>query len=330
MLTPPHSGCGQQAKWASAADLPPELFANIIWYLDMDFGDWPLPSRHLHDTGLVTGSLVCLYWAQQCRQMLYKGRAIQITSMKRAVRLRNLVVGAGSKSLTPIVKMIGKVDMWYNRLPEDGRSYPDIPGLQLSQFGRFDMQNVSDDMLQSRHHPQANEVIRQRIPSLPAGMRLGSPRWDVQKTLPYSLTSYRELALIDVCFGSLSDLRRFLRHFQRLEVLDLKRVRWTSADWHPRAPTRPRISSRPSDRPYKDTRLGIIGCTDNPLLWQLAFDCHTFFPLHAISFDDQQVMSQLVTRACTATAEITGSAVLWLGCTQRASGECISLIMSAR
>ena len=116
-----HPLCSEATKQAApsrAADLPQELFANIIRHLHISFRDRLIPSMYLRHTGLGSGSLVCLYWAQQCRQVLYQGRNIRIRSMKHAVKFRELVTGAGCKRLKPIVDMIGSVDVRYYGLPK--------------------------------------------------------------------------------------------------------------------------------------------------------------------------------------------------------------------
>lgn len=209
--------------------------------------------------------------------MLYEGRTVWITSRRQAVEFRALV---GSKSLTPIVDMIESVSVWYEGLPEDGRSWSRIlRGLPPNKYRIF--------------------YIGVSSSSLPGGMRLGSPDWDLPRTLPCSFTPYRELHLSGVRFASLSDVRRFLRHFTRLERLTIELVKWDKSDWHPRAQILPHTLS-PSLR-----HIGIRRCPNPVPLWQLVYESQQCTVLHALSPDDQQAILQVVTSAYAAVKEIT-------------------------
>lgn len=276
---------------------------NIIQYLGIGFEDLMIPDERLRETGLLSGSLVCMHWARACRRALYQGRNLEISSRRQAERLRDLVRSAGSsKRLTPIVDMIRMVNVFHKGFPADGRSWSHVvvgalvPRLQPDRFDRF--------------------YIYGRSSSLPFGMRLGSPDWDVQKTLPHTLTPYRRLGLIGVHFPSLSYFCRFLRHFPRLEELDLYQVTWDKADWHPR----PLILTHHPDRGSL-TDINIDDCTDGLLLWQLIQESQLRSLLQACTHDDQQAISQLVTSAYTAVKGKRQGIVPVIGYRQWPSGE---------
>lgn len=289
----------QRAIRAGPADLPTELFANIIQYLDIDFEEGYVPGKWKRGSGLLSGSLVCREWAQRCREVFYQGRTIEISSMKQAVRFRDIVTGVGCKSLTPIADIIGTVSVVYYGLPEHGRSWTHMVGTALvprippSKFDEF--------------------FISRWDSPLPFGMRLGSPNWDLPNTLPY--THFRRLQLYGVHFPALSFLGRFLRHFPRLEDLQLFQVRWDKGDWHPRAPILPRTGSKHRSLPV----IKIGGCTDDLLVWQLVFGSQLCSRLHTFSPDDQQANSHLITGAYTATKGRSPR----IDCRQLGPGECI-------
>ena len=88
---------------SKAAEIPPELFPKIICNI-FNVDGYLLPSSK-YGADMENCSLVCLYWAQECRRVLFEDRPIRITSSKQAIGFRDLILAKGSKNLKPIAEM---------------------------------------------------------------------------------------------------------------------------------------------------------------------------------------------------------------------------------
>lgn len=66
---------------ATAADLPPELFPLILDYLRTDNRGYEEYIRDVWVRDMMSCSLVCLYWANRCREYLFRGHEVVIKSL---------------------------------------------------------------------------------------------------------------------------------------------------------------------------------------------------------------------------------------------------------
>lgn len=285
-LHSPTSSSPRAMSTSAATRVPEELFPFIIQHLPIEFryGRQFLPNDEIRDSGVVVGSLVCMYWAEKCREMLFRGRTVEIESMKSAVGLRNLVVGAGCKRLTRLADMIGYVDVVHD-LKRDGRSLYQILGAVIppSKFREF-------------------RVCGPRS-ALHAGLRLRTPYWGVGRPLPQFVTPYRRLELYKLHFASISDVICFVDQFPHIEELVLWQLTWdeTGVD----APNMPNVIPPPDTRHRSLRSIQLGRCADNLILWRLvALGSKPRTPLQLLSPVDRRAVLDLVTSACGVSKEI--------------------------
>lgn len=277
---------------ATAADIPPELFPNILRYVcSLDEGDF-LPYRY-GAVGTANCSLVSVYWAQSCRESVFRGRRIVIESRKEAVVFRELVVGRGSQRLTPIADMIAEVSLWHEmtqRTP-DACSWHHIVGALAGQI--------------APHKFKKLYIIGRSIST----------------NLPSFITPYRELLLRGSHLPSPRALFAILRRFSRLEVLELRNVTWDDSEDDMLAMTDVPAQSRPLDvartkRPLL-SRIIIHRCQNNALLFfQVVQFTRTngTWPLQTLADADQTSIVRMIkgaTDLCKAAAADSDSGI-WL------------------
>lgn len=229
---------------------------------------------------------MCVYWAQQCRRILFHEGAIDISSYKQAAEFRRIIVTAGSTRLTPIINLIATVDVAYS-------IHPDLP---------------------SWHH-----ILGYLVPLIPpnkfgslailgpSSTPLRSPHWGVPRSLPAFITPYREFWLSDMHFPSLYILLSLLRQLPRLEDLNLSNLTWDTETVVP-APTKPRKSSR---REYPVLcKIYLLGCEHSALLFshvmQLGPNAGSL--LRTLSDEDKEAIVETVNGVCAAHLTILKAA----------------------
>lgn len=103
-----------------AARIPPELFENILFYVNVHCGSRTYlyrkrggrASRNMPNE-LTQCSLVCLFWANRCREHVFSDRTLQINSYEDAEIVRRYVVD-GCPRLTPVHRLITGIDITQN------------------------------------------------------------------------------------------------------------------------------------------------------------------------------------------------------------------------
>lgn len=265
----------------SGAILPPELFADVIRHLSTDFYDRgyddSLPNERIRGCGVLNGMLVCMWWARQCRERLFRGRTIRIKSMKQAIGFRNLVMGPCCGRLTRIADMVGFVDVWHF-LDRDARSWFQIVGVLIPRLPPTKLHRF---------------IVQGPRSKLPDACRLRNPFWGVGRLLPHFVRPYRRLELFFLRFVSPEDIICFVNHFTNLEELEIWGLTWDEASMnHSNLPqtviyTNPRRCSLRS--------IHVTRCTDGLLLWRLvSFGTKTHTALQLLLPDDQQTILNLV------------------------------------
>lgn len=162
-----------QAAHVTAADIPPELFRNIVRHVTDFDADERLPCTT--GTSIALGeqlncSLVCVYWAQEVRRSLYDKRRVWICTERQAKGFRKLVVHRSSKRLTPILDMIAHIDVYHTT---DSRSWQHILLCLIPAIS-----------------PHKFRQLRISGPSSPRSLH-----WGVPKCLTSFTTPYRALEL---------------------------------------------------------------------------------------------------------------------------------------
>lgn len=285
---------------SAAARIPPELFPSIIDHLDPErFARLPRSDVR----GELNWSLVCVSWAQQCRQVFFQG--IWIGTMKQAAGFRNLVMGVCSKRLTPLVDLIESMVVEH-RLYADARALfptvgallPRLPPSKLRQF------RVWGPALK-----------------LSADVRLRSPLWATPSRFAHLLAPYRELRLFYLHFASLGDVARFVDHFPHLEELELYRVAWDKNDVHVVTPSQ--VAPRPNARRSLRS-IDVVECTDDLLSWQLlALGPKPRTVLQLLSPDDLQTILRILSSIRAAYVDAWEMDGEFIDYRQRDLGGCI-------
>lgn len=271
----PTSLSSGQARRVTAADIPPELYWNILRYVirfKFDSNEY-LPNDNLRRQ--LNCSLVCVYWAQEIRRSLYGKRIVWISTERQAKAFRKLVVHRGSERLTPIVDMIDHIDVQQD---PDSRSW---------------------------HH-----ILLHLIPAIPPHKFRGlhvcgsssvgpqSPHWGIPKRLPSFTTLYRRLNLRYLRFSSLHALVTLLRQFPRLEELNLNQLSWDDDDMHALAHLLPSTQRK---HPLL-SKIYLWRCGDIALLFlHLAqFRPYGHSLLKTLSDDDQGAVAEIISSVCVA------------------------------
>jgi hypothetical protein len=264
--------------------LPPELFPLILHYVDRNditleiyerYGTKTFPEDpeqrasfvlELHEARpfqiLKVCSLVCRYWANECRKYLFKDATLHINSLNTAVRFRHYTT-QGSVNLVRIcdlIKAIHVVQQYSSR-----RSFLDLVHLP----------------------PTRNKLISVELkgpaPHTFPPQSLNTPHWGRpgKSVIPYVNNSYQEVKMVNLYLPSFSHATTLIQHFRNAEKYDFDSLRWNGkvaeAGPHSITPTgrsRPAITIRASK------------CTDNfTVCMQAAMMCPSF-PLHTVPEQD--------------------------------------------
>lgn len=290
---------------ATAADLPPELFPNILQYVcTLDEGH-TVP-RKFDPVGTENCSLVSVYWAQACRENVFRGRPIWIGSRKAAVVFRELVVGRGSRRLTPIADMIAEVSVWRD---DHARSWHHIVGALAGRIAPHKFKHIH---ITGTSDLSSDDADRRRV--------RWSPHWGIPN-LPSFTTPYRKLTLWGLHLPSPRALLAILRHFARLEVLGLYSLTLDGSEGGVLALIDAPAQSRPLDvarakRPLL-SRIDIDECQNNALLFsQVAQYTRTngTWPLQMLADADQTSIVRMVKGVTDLCKEAAGnsSCSIWL------------------
>lgn len=94
-----------------ASTIPPEPFPQIITHV-CEIADHDYLPR-IGGSGMENCTLVCMYWAQQCRRIAFR-RNVLIRSTAQGRRFRDLVASLGSARLSPLVDLILKIDVHHD------------------------------------------------------------------------------------------------------------------------------------------------------------------------------------------------------------------------
>lgn len=264
---------------AIGEDIPPELLAKIIANMSTAFdpeADW-LPNRKVRRSSAAHCSLVCLYWAQQCRTLLFRNADVLINSATRATKFRRIVMDKGSDRLLSVASMIESVDVRHD-LDKETVSYWQVVGaliplLPASKLRRFHV-----------HGP---------FPTSLASIR--SPYWAISRPHPHLLSSYTSLRLEALHFKSMNDVVQFVTCFPHISTLHLSKVTWNKSILDAAVPTRLLRHTAVSLSPSLDGFV-LDSCTDNASLWyRLAVMSKPRSIISSLPEEDQRALAKLAT-----------------------------------
>ena len=179
---------------ATAASLPPELFAHIVKYAGTEqSGDYDVRVEGNARQELLSCSLVCLDWANWCRPLLFQDpHGIRLKALAE-LKILDFYTFHGCSSLTPLLHMTRRIHVWQSW--EEGLSYQSVYCL-------------------SRKFTQAIQAWLHLILHGPMPVDLPlrayrSPPWlyCLPRSMPPSLLPFKHVCLQDVHFPCLSIFR---------------------------------------------------------------------------------------------------------------------------
>lgn len=232
---------------ATAADLPPELFPLILDYLCTDVRGDDEDDRDVWVQDMMSCSLVCLYWANRCREYLFRGHEVVIKSLAEFLTLESYAAD-GCTRLVPLYDVIRRftVEQTWDSAAWCYRIYKSrLRALRWSEL-----------------------VLRGPVPSHLPRAAYRSPHWSLPRSMPSCYLPLFNFTLHDIHFPCLSDLLALLRHFKHSEgFITLESVTWAEVDIH--GPVR--SFGRRQEMRGRDWPTVIAGgCTDNTVVCILA------------------------------------------------------------
>lgn len=234
---------------ATAADLPPELFPLILDYLRTDVRGIYLgydPKRDVWVRDMMSCSLVCLYWANLCREYLFSDWTLVIKSLAEFLTLESYAAG-GCTRLVQLHRFIRrfKVEQTWDSAAWCYRIHKSC----LIQSG------------------ETHLFLSGPVPSHLPRSAYRSPHWSLPRSLPSCYLPFPNVTLRDIQFPCLSDLLALLSHFKHSErYITLESVTWAEVDIH--GPVRTFGRRQETRRRYPI--LSARGCTDNAVVCILA------------------------------------------------------------
>ncbi|KAI0763921.1 hypothetical protein BC629DRAFT_969929 [Irpex lacteus] len=231
-----------------AARVPPELFDDILFYVNVDRVsqrqmDYTTLIRHrgkpsLNDTltDLKQCSLVCLFWANRCRSHMFLESGLRIQSYEDAEIFRRYVVG-GCPRLTPVHQLIGYLHITQN--------YSGILAPQDSER--------QTSFLHLLYLPAIQEklkwlLIQGPVPNGFNAAKLDTPHWGIPPfiVVPSSFLQSK-IDLENIHFPSFYHIIKYIKHFPRAAKINFLQVTWEGqmAPSLPHAPSTIAYQRRP-------------------------------------------------------------------------------------
>ncbi|KAI0083432.1 hypothetical protein BDY19DRAFT_1032314 [Irpex rosettiformis] len=244
------------ASWSPASTrIPPELFDNVLFYLCLVSGPYRRRNGGLSRRAVMSCSLVCLRWANICRQALFRDKWLKIRSSEE---LQTFTKYATQRipSLIPIHELIESIlveqryDIQY--------SFCDRVYMLKAKFG------VSFSTLR----------LTGPVPDGFPSCRLDTPHWGLSPSVPTppSLLSYDEIDVQNVHLPSFRHVVKYVRHFAQAGSILFDGLTWDTDGQEPQLPFYRRGSHKVKDR---NLRVSANGCTDNMILCLLAVTVHS-------------------------------------------------------
>lgn len=240
--------------YALGARIPPELFQKILEHVATWDNGWSTSSFEDARQDLRNCSLVCVFWAEYCRRVLYRECLLpRIQSWRQAVAMADALLEGKSGRLTPFKQLLKGVHVELQPRSA-GREDDDRPWLHLL----FSL-SLLREML-----PQSTLDIDHRDYVLPPHITLtsfNSPHWSLPRSVPPSCTPYRRIDIQNMRFHSFSKFIKFIGHFTSAEEFRFLGIKWDVDD---SAVVTPQRSFTVRRRPLK--AIYSRGCTDNMLV----------------------------------------------------------------
>lgn len=216
-----HSTLSSTRTLASAVDLPPELFGPILYYVATTPSGHEMPHIRGHDKQtLMACSLVCVFWANRCRLVLFRGLTLRSVE---DIRRFSSSCTALSQSLSRIIPIAQCLDVLHIvqdwQVPNSWVNFADLQrDLKLTRHGRPPVQLELE--VRSMSSPYTSQL------SAPGHVR--SMHWGLPKSLPSTFRPPSVLSLRDTEFSSLASLMHPISENALLRNLRCWNLSWLS------------------------------------------------------------------------------------------------------
>lgn len=245
-----------------AAAVPPELFGEIPFYMYLDYQEhkqgrgyctWsnklegPLYEYH---GGIFACSLVCRYWANQCRRYMFSGMELHIRTCEQAEMLVRYALH-GSPSLVPIHTLISSIGVFQDHAAP--RSFLHRLFLLKSIAGKY----LKFDFL----------ILGDTVPDGFSSCKLDTPHWSVPSSIatPPSVISYLQITLVRIHFPTFSHLSKYIRYLNPVTEICYDSLTWGIDGFVTGVPVRMRRKIRQAKLRY--FVINVCDCTDNTRLF---------------------------------------------------------------
>lgn len=274
--------------------IPQEIIEFILLGLNpARASDWISGSK----AGL-TCALVCSYWAELCRPMLWPNIPIRIESPARAEEFRRFWLSSAPPGLLQPIAHLLQVWVIYRCEP---KTPPWLHKFFLSPV------RITLDRLTIQGPYRDAEGVRAVLPR--------SPWWGLPRGLPPSIAQCSRLWLQHMSSASLNDVISCARSFNCTEEILILHVTWPTTLADPRAQT-PLFPMPATSYP----QITVQRCTDPAALFlQAAGVGLARGPLHSLTAASQVALTQLVKTTVAAadthhglSFDMDGSYVRWL------------------
>ncbi|KAI0763917.1 hypothetical protein BC629DRAFT_1596848 [Irpex lacteus] len=281
-----------------AARIPPELFDDILFFVNVD----RVSQRKEHNRGsgnyltrnrgeaspedvltdLKQCSLVCLFWANRCREHMFSERTLEIRSYEDAEIFRRYFVG-GCSRLTPVNQLIERIDVTQNYSREWA---PQTQERQTSFLHLLYLPAIQDKLV--------DVSIYGPVPDGFNPAKLDTPHWGIPPCIvvPSSFLQKR-ITIKDVHLPSFYHVARYIRHFPCTTDVSFERITWdgqTPTYLLPQASNEITCQRRP-----RSPEIGAKYCTDSVHLASTALMLNPNCPLHRLSDEERAWMIKFMT-----------------------------------
>ncbi len=208
-------------------------------------------------------SLVCLYWANQCRNYVFRDANFPIWSFEKAELFRKYSVD-GCRNLVPICTLIKSITV-VMACKESRRSFLDLIYLPQTR-GKLDTVRIIGPL------PGAIPLVKQ-----------DTPHWSVTNlgTPPPIATAYETVVIYKINFPSFGHLVRYFKYFNAAETYYL-----TNLTWDGKTPNHFAQFFKPAIRRRKSITVQVRQCTDDLIICLQVVTMYPDFPLRLIASQD--------------------------------------------
>ncbi|KAI0812469.1 hypothetical protein BC629DRAFT_940007 [Irpex lacteus] len=224
----PNASQGELSESSLGEQIPSELFAIILFYvgesctsynsrgtqeskyLRRQSAEWA--GNNSRATTLQACSLVCHYWAVQCRRPLFFGATLIISTSEDMETFKQYVTqGCHSLRLQPIHRLIGGI--FIVQAYNDTQSFCHRLHALIPLIGK----NLFKELF-----------LVGPIPDYLPRFQLGTPHWSIPSTIvtPLSLLPFHSTNVMNIRLPSFRHVSRYVRHLSSAAYIRLEKLTW--------------------------------------------------------------------------------------------------------